>query len=150
EADPEGTAAGVIRDGVDAVPTPGVVDVAARFDLGALERDEGDVAAGGELAKAQGAGLAVKDAVAAGSVVATDGAGTDEDGAFDARLPGVSASRCGGDRHDGEESVVVEELGEVHTAERTVVDDSERARELGSETADRVECDGGFAADVGH
>jgi hypothetical protein len=41
----------------------------------------------------------------------------------------VTPTRRGGDGDDGQEPVIVEELGEVLAAKRAVVDDAERARE---------------------
>jgi hypothetical protein len=46
ETHADGAAAGVVGDGEDAVPAPGSIDVAARFDLDALEAGDDETSSG--------------------------------------------------------------------------------------------------------
>jgi hypothetical protein len=71
------------RDGPEVL---GAVELAASVFVGGVEPDAEGVAVGGELAEAEGAGFGIEDAIARGPVGAADGGGSDEDGAFDARL----------------------------------------------------------------
>ena len=112
-------------------------------------RDEHDFTGGVELGEAERTGFGVEDAVVGGAVGSADGAGSDEDGAFDAGFLGVASTGRRGDRDDREQSAFAQEFDEVHAAEGAVVDHTERAGQQGSEPSDALERDGRFAADVG-